>query len=225
MAQRSLHTVTKVYYRSTSCFATVPDKWSPLAVLRFPPQSVPSCTMWFRRFTKNITMTDHKVWFHPHSTEHDTQSIAYLICKQAIPYQTRGGTCCPGVSTHDEKTCMTLMTTWLSITNQVWTQILSTRLRYSIKACKPMCILEKERERIGSIWSRVTCLALPLVVAQSPTCRAPGDSWSLQRLTLANENKQHKQINKQYTKQCLITKQTVPKDATCCYEHLRARII
>jgi hypothetical protein len=29
----------------------------------------------------------------------------------------------------DEKTCMTLMTTWLSITNQVWTQILSISLR------------------------------------------------------------------------------------------------
>jgi hypothetical protein len=30
-----------------------------------------------------------------------------------------------------------------------------------------MCILEKEREHIGSIWSRVTCLALPLAAAQS----------------------------------------------------------
>jgi hypothetical protein len=27
-------------------------------------------------------------------------------------------------------------------------------------------------------------------------------------------NKQHKQINKQYTKQCLMTKQIVAKDAT-----------
>jgi hypothetical protein len=34
-----------------------------------------------------------------YSTEHDTQPIAYLICKQAIPYQTRGDTCCLGVST------------------------------------------------------------------------------------------------------------------------------
>jgi hypothetical protein len=41
----------------------------------------------------------HKVWCHPHSTEHHTQPIAYLISKQAVPYRTRGGTCCPGVST------------------------------------------------------------------------------------------------------------------------------
>jgi hypothetical protein len=32
-----------------------PDKRSPLAVLRFPAQNVPSCTMWFRQFTKNVT--------------------------------------------------------------------------------------------------------------------------------------------------------------------------
>jgi hypothetical protein len=42
----------------------------------------------------------------------------------------------------DEKTCTTLMTAWLSITNQVWTQIWSMRLRYvtpSFKA-KTECI-------------------------------------------------------------------------------------
>jgi hypothetical protein len=39
-------------------------------------------------------------------------------------------------------------------------------LRYSIQACRPMCTLEKEIENIGSIWSRVTCLALPLAAAQ-----------------------------------------------------------
>jgi hypothetical protein len=71
----------------------------PLAVLRFPTQSGPSCTMWFRQFTKIVRKTDHKDRSHPHSTEHDTQPIAYLISKQAIPYRTRGGTCCHGVST------------------------------------------------------------------------------------------------------------------------------
>jgi hypothetical protein len=150
--------------------------------------NVPSCTMWFRQFTKYFIKTNHKVWCHPHSTEHDTQPIVFLICKQAVPYQTRGVTCCPGVSTpkirsladssitnqitwrnptvstiptllkpqhrflpwsnhistdgrpsltktqaklnitEDENTCTTLMTTWLSKTNQVWTQILSMRL-------------------------------------------------------------------------------------------------
>jgi hypothetical protein len=61
--------------------------------------NVPSCSMWFRQFTKYVTKTDHKVWCHPHSTEHDTQPIAYLISEQAIPYQTRGGACCPRGST------------------------------------------------------------------------------------------------------------------------------
>jgi hypothetical protein len=161
-----------------------PDKRSPLAVLRFLTQNSPSCTMWFRQFTKYVTKTDHKVWCHPHSTEYDTQPIAFLISKQPVPHRTRGDTCCPGVSTpkirslvdssttnhttwrnptvstiatllkphhrsspqsnhiltderpsltktqaklnitKDGKTCMTLMIVWLSITNQLWTQIL-----------------------------------------------------------------------------------------------------
>jgi hypothetical protein len=59
-----------------------PDKQSSLAVLRFPTQSDPSCTMWFRQFTK----TNRKVWRHPHSIENGTQHIAFLISKQVIPY-------------------------------------------------------------------------------------------------------------------------------------------
>jgi uncharacterized protein (DUF2141 family) len=97
-------------------------------------------------------------------------------------------------------------------------------MRLSIKACMPMCILEKEREHIGSIWSRVTCLALLLAAAQSLARRASGDSRSLRRLTVAIGNKQHNQINKQYTKQFLITKQTMPKDATRRYERVSTRI-
>jgi hypothetical protein len=76
-----------------------PHKVAPLAVLRFLAQSGPFCTMWFRQFTKNVTKTGHTDRSHPHSIEHDTQPIAYLISKQAVPYRTRGGTCCPGVST------------------------------------------------------------------------------------------------------------------------------
>jgi hypothetical protein len=48
--------------------------------------NVPSCTMWFRPFRQYVTKYDHKVWCHPHSTEHDTKHIAYLISKQAVPY-------------------------------------------------------------------------------------------------------------------------------------------
>jgi hypothetical protein len=68
---------------------------APLAVLRFPTHSGPFCTMWIRQFTQ-MGHTDRS---HPHSTEHDTQPIAYLISKQAIPHRTRGGTCCPRGST------------------------------------------------------------------------------------------------------------------------------
>jgi hypothetical protein len=68
-------------------------------VLRFPAQSGPFCTMWFRQFTQNVTKTGQKDRSHQHSTEHDTQPIAYLISKQVIPYQTRGETCYSGVST------------------------------------------------------------------------------------------------------------------------------
>jgi hypothetical protein len=86
-----------------------------------------------------------------------------------------------------------------------------------------MCILEREREHMGLIWSRVTCLD-SLLAAQSLARRALGDSQSLRLLTVVIRNKQHKKINKQYIKQYLITKQTVPKDATRCYERVSTRI-
>jgi hypothetical protein len=75
------------------------DKQSALAVPRFPAQSIPSCTMRFRQFTKYVRKTDHKVWCHLYSTEHDTQPIANLISKQVIPYRTCSSTCCPRGST------------------------------------------------------------------------------------------------------------------------------
>jgi hypothetical protein len=99
MAQRSLHVVTKVYYMSMSCFAMVSRQTAPLTVLRFPTHSGPFCGMWFRQFTQNVTKTDHKDRSHPHSSEHDTQPIAYLISKQVVPYRSRDGTYCPGVCT------------------------------------------------------------------------------------------------------------------------------
>jgi hypothetical protein len=70
-----------------------------LAVLRFPTHTGPFFTMWFGQFTQNVTQTGHTNRSHPHSTEHDTQPIEYLISKQAIPYRSRGGTCCPRGST------------------------------------------------------------------------------------------------------------------------------
>jgi hypothetical protein len=179
MTQRSLHVVINVYYSSMSCFAMVSWQTVHVCSAKVSRINVPSCTMWFRQFTKYVTKTDHKVWCYPHSTEHDTQPIAYLISKQVVPYWTRGCTCFSGVSTpkiwsladssmtnhvtwrnstvstipsllkpqyrsspwsnhismdgrpsltktqaklniaKDGKTCMTLMTAWLSITNQI----------------------------------------------------------------------------------------------------------
>jgi hypothetical protein len=46
-----------------------------------------------------------------------------------------------------------------------------------------------ERKHNGIKWSRVTCLALPLVAAQSLESRALEDSQSLRRLMIATGNK------------------------------------
>jgi hypothetical protein len=86
-----------------------------------------------------------------------------------------------------------------------------------------MCILEREREHIGSMWSRVTCLDSPLA-SQSLARQALGDSRSLRLLVVVIRNKQHKKINKQYIKQYLMTNQIVPKDPTRCYERVSKRI-
>jgi hypothetical protein len=48
----------------------------------------------------------------------------------------------------------------------------------------------RERKYEGSIWSRVTCLALPLVANQSLGSRALEDSQSLRRLTGVTGNTQ-----------------------------------
>jgi hypothetical protein len=61
--------------------------------------NVPSCTMWFRRITKYDERYVTKYDANSHSTEQYTLPIAFLISKQVIPYRTRGGTCCAGVST------------------------------------------------------------------------------------------------------------------------------
>jgi hypothetical protein len=91
MAHRSLHVVTKVYYRSYTRLCLGSSWYAHNA--KFSRGSTwyhcPSCTM--------------RAWAnyhgHPHSFEQGTLSTTPLISKQAIPYQTRGGTCCPRVST------------------------------------------------------------------------------------------------------------------------------
>jgi hypothetical protein len=95
MTQRSLHVVTKVYYRSMSCFATISWTNNLACSAKVSRSTGPSCTMWVRHFTKYVTNYD----INPHSTEQDTLFIVFLISKQAVPYWTRGDTCCHGVST------------------------------------------------------------------------------------------------------------------------------
>jgi hypothetical protein len=81
-----------------SLFVTDSSSKAPLAVLRIPHQR-PSCTMWFKHFTKYATKYDRKNDVNPHSTKQDTQPIPFLISKQVVLYRTRGGTCCPRGST------------------------------------------------------------------------------------------------------------------------------
>jgi hypothetical protein len=66
-------------------------------------------------------------------------------------------------------------------------------------------VYTRERKHIGSIWSRVTCLAIPLAAAQSLECRALEDSQSLRRLTLAEfaYNKDYQASIKMEPYECL----------------------
>jgi hypothetical protein len=99
MAQRSLHAVTKSTTGVCHALLRFPEQMVPASSAKVSCTNVPSFTMWFRWFTKYVTKTDHKVWCHPHSTEHDTQPIVFLISNQVVPYWTCGDTYCPGVST------------------------------------------------------------------------------------------------------------------------------
>jgi hypothetical protein len=64
-----------------------------IALLRFPEvvcnTTTPLAPCELGRVTMPIT----------HSSEQDTPPTSFLISKQTVPYQTRGNTCCPGVST------------------------------------------------------------------------------------------------------------------------------
>jgi hypothetical protein len=81
MAQRSLHAITKVYYMSMPYFATDSPSKAPLAVLSIPLQR-PLLHRVVQAFHKVCHMYDMKKNADPHSTEQDTQPIAFLISKQ-----------------------------------------------------------------------------------------------------------------------------------------------
>jgi hypothetical protein len=98
MTQRSLHAVTKVHYRVRHALLLIPKQRAPLAVLRIPQQRAPLAPCGSSR-SQSMSQSLTKNYVYPHSTEQDTQPIAFLISKQVIPYQTCGGTCCPWWST------------------------------------------------------------------------------------------------------------------------------
>jgi hypothetical protein len=50
-------------------------------------------------------------------------------------------------------------------------------------------VYTRERKHIGTKWSMVTCLALPLAASQSVGSQVLEDSQSRRRLTIATENK------------------------------------
>jgi hypothetical protein len=85
-------------------------------------------------------------------------------------------------------------------------------------------VYARDRKHIGTKWSRVTCLALPLVAAQSLGSHVLEDSQSRWCLTIAIENKQLQQMNKQHNQQYLNSNQAGPKDSTRCYERVSVRI-
>jgi hypothetical protein len=109
VAQRSLHVVTKVYHRSMSCFAAVPplDTWyhGPAcnAKVSQGKYAVPRTLLHYVGLGKISSQS-------PIIQARHTTYI-FLINKEATPYQTRGGTCYPGVSTPKNLSLVDLSTT------------------------------------------------------------------------------------------------------------------
>jgi hypothetical protein len=68
-----------------SCFATDSPSKAPLAEIRIPQQRL-LLHLVVQTFHKVCHMYDTKDDAHPHSTEQDTQPIAFLISKQVVPY-------------------------------------------------------------------------------------------------------------------------------------------
>jgi hypothetical protein len=68
---------------STSYFTMNSLAKGPAYSAKVFPAKGPSCTIWFIHITKYVT----KNAAHPHSTEQDTQPIAFIISKQVVLYQ------------------------------------------------------------------------------------------------------------------------------------------
>jgi hypothetical protein len=93
------------------------NKRSPLAVLWFPTQMSPPAPC---GSGSSQSMSQSLITKYGAIPTHDTQPIVFLISKQAIPYRTCGGICCPVVSTPKIRyladSSMTNHITWLNPT-------------------------------------------------------------------------------------------------------------
>jgi hypothetical protein len=100
----------------------------------------------------DLSMTNHITWRNPAVSiipthAQSTASILTTVISHHDGWKTKTLNNNTSQTQHhkDGKTCTTLMTTWLSITNQVWTHIPKVwGLGNSSKACMPVCILERE---------------------------------------------------------------------------------
>jgi hypothetical protein len=88
------------------------------------------------RSLANLSMTNHITWRNPTISTIPTHaqtmaSILTTVTSHLDRWETKSLNNNTSQTQHhnDGKTCTTLMTAWLSITNQVWAQILSMRLR------------------------------------------------------------------------------------------------
>jgi hypothetical protein len=104
------------------------------------------------RSLADSSMTNHITWRNPTISTipthaQTTASILTAVNSYHDRWKTKNLNNNTSQTQHhkDGKTCMTLMTAWLSITNQVWTHIPKVwGLGNNINACKQVCILEKE---------------------------------------------------------------------------------
>jgi hypothetical protein len=101
------------------CFTMDSLAKGPACSVKDSPAKGASYIMWFRHITKYIIKYDTKNDVNPHSTKQDTLSIAFLISKQAVPYQTRGGRCYHEVSTPKIWSLADLSTTCLDGINHL----------------------------------------------------------------------------------------------------------
>jgi hypothetical protein len=88
----------------------------------FPVTRVPACSAKVFPWLKPLLHLVDQITFcvFPQTTEQDSQPTTSLISKQAVPYRTRGDTCCPSMSTPKTQSLadssMTIHNDWRNLT-------------------------------------------------------------------------------------------------------------